>query len=317
MNIYVGIDIGKFELEIYCNNESFQILNNQSGVKKLLSILNKLVNKYSAIPLIVCEATGGYERLLIKQMRANNYPVHVAHPNKIRAFAKSKGLLAKTDKIDASLIADYACVMKITADDYLLSENTEKIGELLKRRDQLLADKHREQARLDKEYGNDTNRSIQSHVKWLEKEIIRIEKLLEEESRQEALQSQLALLTSVPSIGRLTALGLLAFLPEIGRTNHEQLVALVGLAPFNRDSGRYKGKRYIQGGRGIIRKALYMAAISSLRWNKPLANFYQRLRSRGKPAKVAITAVMRKLLLVLNSLMKRQSPWQENICQHA
>ena len=128
------------------------------------------------------------------------------------------------------------------------------------------------------------------------------------------MQSQIILLTSVPSIGRLTALGLLAFLPEIGQTNNEQLVALVGLAPFNRDSGRYKGKRYIHGGRGIIRKALYMAAISSLRWNKPLANFYQRLRSRGKPAKVAITAVMRKLLLVLNSIMKRQSPWQESIC---
>lgn len=314
MNIYVGIDVGKFELEVYCNNESFQAANNQSGIKKLLSFLKKLTDKNSKTPLVVCEATGGYERLLVKQMRANHYAVHVAHPNKIRAFAKSKGLLAKTDKIDASLIADYAKMMQVTADNYLLSETTEKIGEFLKRRDQLLADKHREQARLDKEYGDNIKRSIQSHIKWIEKEIIRIEKLLEEESQQEALQPQIALLTSVPAVGRLTALGLLAFLPEIGEANHEQLVALVGLAPFNRDSGRCKGKRYIQGGRGIIRKALYMAAIASLRWNKPLANFYQRLRSRGKPAKVAITAVMRKLLMVLNSLMKRQSPWQENIC---
>ena len=240
MNTYIGIDVGKFELQVYGDNESFQVTNNQNGIKKLLAFLKKLSDKNSEVPLIVCEATGGYERLLVRQMRVNQYAIHVAHPNKIRAFAKSKGLLAKTDKIDASLISDYAKMMQLTADTYLLSETTEKIGELLKRRDQLLADKHREQARLDKEHGDDIKQSIQSHVKWIEKEIIRIDKLLDEESQQETLQSQITLLSSVPGVGRLTALGLLAFLPEIGQANHEQLVALVGLAPFNRDSGRYK-----------------------------------------------------------------------------
>jgi transposase len=310
MTIYVGIDVSKHLLHVCCQSDNFEVKNHSKGINKLIHYLQT----YSQNELIiVCEATGGYERKLIKQLKEQGYQTHVAHANKIRAFAKSTGLLAKTDKLDARLIVDYAATLHVPADVHFLDDDTKYINELLKRREQLQSDKLREQARLDKDLSDSIRRSVDSHMRWLDREIAKLDKVLAQQSQKENLQPMVDLLVSIPGIGRLTALILIAFLPELKVLEANQLTALVGLAPFNRDSGKYRGKRFIQGGRAVVRKALYMAAIASLRWNSDLRNFYQHLRQRGKPVKVAVVAVMRKLLLMINSVVKRQSPWQEKI----
>lgn len=311
MKLYVGIDVSKHTLDIYLNNRNVSVENTVSGVADLVKQLQKQQNENNEIGLIACEASGGYERLFVRELQKQEFPVHVAHANKVRAYARAKGLLAKTDKIDAQLISEYARVMTPAADEKLLSESAEILGELLKRREQLHDQKQREQNRLDKEYLLTVIKSIKSHIKWLEEEIEAIDKQIKEQQAHINLKPAMELLISIPGIGNLTASYMLAFLPELGKLDHKQIAALVGVAPFNRDSGLFRGKRFIQGGRAILRKILYMAALASIRWYTEMRLFYQRLRKQGKPAKVAIVAVMRKLIIVLNSIMKRKTPWQE------
>lgn len=274
------------------------------------------MDKRSSIQ-VVCEATGGYERLLVDVLRKNNIPIFVEHANKIRAFAKSKGLLAKTDRIDSQLISDYARIMQPTPKDYPLSEELSEIRELLKRREQLIEDKNREIVRLDKQYASRIKKFIQSHITYLDKQIEAVETEIEEKTKNTSVQKKVELLASIPGIGKQTALIILSFLPELGSLEHKSLAALVGVAPFNRDSGQYRGKRFIQGGRKMLRKALYMAAVASHHWNQPLQAFYKRLIPKGKPAKVGLVAVMNKMIAMANSVYKRQSPWVENLCQNA
>jgi transposase len=312
MKLYVGVDVSKSKLDVSLNGKNLIIPNNQQGLSTLVEKLKEQNDEGNEIGLVLCEASGGYERLLIRTLRTQGYPVHLAHANKIRSFAKAKGLLAKTDKIDAHVISEYGRVLSPMPDINLISESAEMLGELLKRREQLLEHKQGEKNRLDKERLPAVIKSIKSHIKWLEKEIQQLDKQIEDQQIQEEFKHQIELLISVPGIGKLTASYLISFLPELGKINHKQIAALVGIAPFNRDSGTLRGKRFIQGGRAIVRKILYMAALASIRCRySDLRVFYQHLRTRGKAGKVAIVAVMRKLLLVLNSVISRQTPWLE------
>lgn len=310
MKLYVGVDISKNKLDVYLNGKNLTIDNDPKGILILIDKLKNEREQGNEIALVICEASGGYERLLATTLQKQEIPMHVAHANKIRSFAKTKGLLAKTDKIDAELISEYGRVMNPKADIKLLSESAETLGELLKRREQLLDHKQAEKNRLDKERLPSVIKSIKSHIKWLEKEIDQIDKQISDVQVQEEFTKQIELLISVPGVGKLTASYLVSFLPEIGKFNHKQIAALVGIAPFNRDSGTLRGKRFIQGGRAIVRKILFMAALASIRCHhSDLRTFYQQLRARGKAGKIAIVAVMRKLLIVLNSVISRQTPW--------
>jgi transposase len=309
--LYVGIDVGKENLDVFYANKASQINNNVSEIKKFLYHLaskNPHLN-----PFIICEATGGYERELVSVLKQENMSFHVAHPNKIRAFAKSKGILAKTDKIDAKVICNYGEMYKPEANIVFKTQAEETLTDLVKRHDQLVQEKVREQNKLDKIHIPAVIKSIKKFIRLYEKEIEIIDKqIVEIEGQEEKIHQKVKLYTSIPAIGKQVAYHIISYLPEIGHLSHKQISALVGVAPFNRESGKLRGKRSIYGGRGKIRSCLYMSALSSIRCYKEMRCFYQKLKRKGKPSKVALTAVMRKLLLVLNSIAKKQTPWVQN-----
>lgn len=307
---YIGIDISKAKFDVFYNNRHFEVEQTQELIAAFLDEMESEVKQSKLAPLLfVCEASGGYEKVLVRALRKRGLGYHVAHANKVRAFARSKGYLAKTDKLDAHIIWEYAQIMKVVPDEITLCESREKIGDLVKRREQLIQDKLREKSRIDKSVDQTILSSQQSHIDWLEQEIKKIEQALDKLSNQDDIKSDMRLLTSMPGVGKLSAMYLVAFLPELGNASHKQIAALTGVAPYNRDSGQQQGKRFIYGGRNVVRRVLYMAAITSIKWNAELAAFYQQLIQRGKPAKVAIIAVIRKMLSALNSIMKRQTPW--------
>lgn len=312
MKEYIGVDVSKARLDIDWLGQAINVANTDSGIKRLIKQLKDDSAKHE-LGSVVLEASGGYEKNITKACHEAGIPVHVAHANKVRAYAKAKGILAKTDKIDAEVLSEYGRVMNIKGDTILLSKNAEKISLLLGRREQLMNDSQREKNRLDKINDKDIKSSVDAHVKWLDKQIKKIDEQLSECSQAEEVKSTHDLLTSVPSIGDLVANYLIARLPELGKVSHKAAAALVGVAPYNRDSGQMAGKRFIQGGRRELRRVLYMAAIVSIRCNDDMKVFYQRLKTAGKPSKVAIVAVIRKLLTVLTSVLIRQTPWQPKI----
>jgi len=309
MKHYIGIDVSKTRLDVDWLGKPKAYDNEKSAIKKLIAALSRLTEK-GELSLVICEATGGYEKKIVYACHEAGIPVHVAHANKVRYFAKSKGLLAKTDNIDAAVLTDYGRLLKPAADILHLNKITEKIGEKLKRREQLQADRKREKNRLDKELSKDFQKSIKDHISWLDKEIKQLDKDLKELKQHEEVKVNHDLLTSIPSVGDLVAHYILAYLPEIGKLSHKALSALVGVAPFNNDSGKGQGKRFIQGGRSRLRQVLYMSGITAITFNKDLKVFYERLKAQGKPTKVAIIAVVRKLLTMANSVIKRQKPWE-------
>jgi len=240
------------------------------------------------------------------------YLTYLAHANKVKSFAKMKGYSAKTDRIDANMIREYALTTGITPKSSKLSTTVKKLGDLLKRRNQLVGDKKREKNRLEKEPETDIRLSISSHIEWITLEIGKIEKLLKKkEKSSKMMHDNITLLKTIPAVGSLIAQYSVAFLPELGKLSHKKIAALVGVAPFNHDSGRYKGKRFITGGRKDLRDVLYMAAVVSVRCDPQLKDFYNKLKNKGKPSKVALIAVLRKLLMRMNSVMKRKTPWQQ------
>ncbi|BBE08825.1 Resolvase domain protein [Mycoavidus cysteinexigens] len=313
MKAYVGVDISKGTLDVQMGEVFFQVINQEQGWREFIKALKKFISAGNDLGAVVCEASGGYEKEWVMRLQKAGYPVHVAHANKVRAFARCKGYLAKTDKIDAKLIQTYAATMQVEADEPILSAEQIQLGDWLKRREQLGKDRQREINHLEHCTDALIKRSLKAHIHWLDKAIANIEQAIEQYKGTPDMRSTHALLTSVPGVGDLTAWHLIAFLPELGRSNHKSLAALVGVAPFNHDSGKHKGKRFIQGGRALARRTLYMSALACTRWNPDLKAFYQRLRAAGKPAKVALIAVLRKLISMLNSILQRQSPWMENL----
>jgi transposase len=317
MELFVGVDVAKKHLDIHINGieqADLRLENSRIRIENFIKTLQDLQQKGHIISLVICEATGGYEKLLSLMLRAVGLPIHIAHPNKVRNFAKAVGQFAKTDKIDAKILSEFARVFKPDADSAVLTPELETLQALFLRRQQLLDEKTRETNRLDKHIVDCLRQSIEKHIAWLKSELKEIDGILDKHANEhDTIRTSVELLVSVPGIGNLTAMALLTGLPELGKIEDKKLVALVGVAPLNRDSGKTTGKRYIQGGRGSVRKSLYMAAVVSMRFNPDMKIFYKRLRSNGKASKVALTAVMRKLVILLNHVARRQTPWEDRI----
>ncbi len=311
MRVLAGIDVGKFNLEVWAGDGPSQRFENSApGITKLVEWL-----KARGVSVTVCEPTGGYERQLVRELDEAGLRPRLVHPNKLRSFARADGFEAKTDGLDARVLSKFGHTFSL-ADKPQSKPDPERaeLQDLLRRRRQLVNQRVQELNRLDKGITEGTRASTKRHITWLDDEIDRLE-----EEYKKALQSsselsrRAALYQSVHGVGILTAATLAADLPELGKGDGKQLTSLVGLAPWSRDSGRQRGYRAIRGGRGSVRRALYLAALSIIRWKgSDLARFYQQLIQRGKPGKVALVAVMRKLLLHLHAVARRGTPWVEN-----
>jgi transposase len=303
----VGIDVSKERLDV-CSlpgGEVFCVANDQAGIDTLLA---RLLLEGARPELVVLEATGRYERPAAAAIAAAEIAVAVVNPRQTRDFAKATGRLAKTDKIDAQILARFAEAVG-PRPSVLPDEEAQALQAILNRRRQLLEMLVAEKNRLLMAAGGVASR-IRAHVRWLEKEIDRADRELDEAIEASvAWKENEALLRSVPGVGPVLARTLLAELPELGALPHKRLSALVGVAPFNRDSGAFRGKREVWGGRAPVRAALYMGALVATRHNPVLKEFYGRLLKAGKPKKVALVACMRKLLSILNAMMRDRVAW--------
>jgi transposase len=303
---YVGIDVSKEQIDIYLlpSHQHFKLTNDVKGFKALIKVLSTLGEV-----LIVMEATGGYEKPVAKALKKEGLAVAVVNPRQIRDFAKALGKLAKTDKIDAHVIALFAEKIQ-PQPSFSIDENRDKLAELTARRTQLLDMITMERNRLDK-LSQDGKKSINRVLKALQKELEDIQAQQQALIEQDTTYSELFnLFLSVKGIGTVVATTLIANLPELGHLSSRQIAALVGLAPFNHDSGKMRGKRAIRGGRVSVRCPLYMATLVAIRHNSKIKLFYQHLLNVGKLKKVAITACMRKLIVCLNAMVKNMKPWQ-------
>jgi transposase len=303
--VYVGADVSKPTIDLGCPGLILPatLANSPAGFCTLIRILAR-----SPAPVhVVCEATGTYHRAFAAALQEAGIPVSVVNPRLPHNFARSRGQLAKTDKIDAWMLADFGATMKpapTPKPDPLMV----LLDDLVARRIQLVGDRARENNRLEQTTCAESLTSIRRHVRHLDGQIEKLlARLAELVQSSPLLRAKVAILVAVQGVGTLTASALLAALPELGTLSKPQVTALAGLAPFNRDSGAFRGTRAIRGGRIDVRSALFMAALSATRCNPTLRAFYQRLRAAGKHHKVALIAVMRKLLLHLNALLKHHA----------
>jgi transposase len=304
---FVGIDVSKHRLDIHSrpSGERFAADHDDEGVAALVGRLAAL-----APALVVLEATGGLEVRLAAALAAAGLPVAVVNPRRVRAFARATGRLAKTDRLDAEAIARFAEAVRPPVRP-LPDEATRRLGALVARRRQLLemltAERNRRHAAEPL-----MHERIDAHLRWLEEALAEIERDLDGAVQESAAwRAREGLLRSVPGVGPVSARTLLAELPELGSLTRRQAAALVGVAPFSRDSGKMRGRRAIQGGRAALRACLYMAAVAAARGSNPaIAGFYKRLRSAGKPAKLALTACMRKLVVTLNAMLRTGAAWK-------
>lgn len=305
--VFVGIDVGKEVLSVAVRpfNDFWEIRNQEDEFPALLKKL-RLIRP----TLIVMEATGGYETTLAVALYRAGLSVVVVNPRLVRSFARATGRLAKTDKIDAGVIAHFADVIR--PEPRRMDEpHEQRLVQLVARRKQLIrmivAEKNRE-----KRWGAELQKSIRKHIDWMTKDLERIDKALSDFIQESPIwREKDKILQSVPGIGKVGSHAIMSDLPELGKLNRKQIAALVGVAPLNRDSGSYKGKRSIWGGRSQIRTVLYMVAIVATRFNPVIKVFYERLCKAGKAKKVAITACIRKLLAILNTMMKNGTRWGE------
>jgi len=305
-SVFVGIDVSKAHLDVAegATATAWRVANSPDGIRDLLARL-----RVSAPQLIVLESTGGYEVPVLAELATCGLPVALVHPGRVRAFAKSLGQLAKTDQLDAQLLARYAAAAD--PKKYRLPSGAEVlVGALLTRRRQLIEMTVAEQNRLERAPVSVQTR-LRKHLEWLAQELADVDAEIHQHIQRSAQwEAQDELLQSVPGVGRVTSYTLLVDLPELGTLTRESIAALVGVAPMNADSGRWRGKRRVQGGRAGVRSTLYMATLSAIRWNEPIKAFYQHLVDQGKHKKVALVAAMRKLLTCLNAMLRDQQPWQ-------
>lgn len=312
-SVFVGIDVSKAQLDLAMRPEGprLSVANDDTGIGTLVAHVQAVKPA-----LIVLEATGGYERALVRALVDVALPVVVVNPRQVRDFAKATGQLAKTDQLDAAILARFAEVVR-PALRGVPDKPTQELAALLARRRQLVEMLTAERNRLSSAAAR-LQKRIRAHITWLTAELSRVDEDLDQAIRQSPIwREREDLLRSVPGIGPIVARTLLAELPELGTLNRKQVAALVGLAPFNRDSGTLRGKRTIWGGRAPVRATLYMATLVAVRWNGPIRSFYARLRQAGKVPKVALIACMRKLLTILNAMMKHQTPWRVQALCHA
>jgi transposase len=315
MELIIGVDVGKAMLDAHVDGlkitEAFA--NTPAGVLALAARMDEWQRQGHEIKRILCEATGGYERTLVDGLQKVERRVDVVHATHVRDFARACGQWAKTDRIDAGVIARYGHIMQPRGTQLETTPEQLQMRRLLSRRQSLIDARIAETNRLDKTLPEVERASIDRHIKWLKTEIKLLETAVNDVvAAHPFLVEKVILLASIPGIGRLTAMTLLAELPELQKWDLPQLTSLVGLAPYNRDSGRFKGKRHIQGGRAVPRRALYMAALASTRHNPQIKAYYRHLRDAGKPAKLALIACAHKLLAFLHAVAKRNSPWIVN-----
>lgn len=302
---FVGIDVAKAQLEfaVRPTGETGTVPNDDAGIRALGTRCQGF-----APALLVLEATGGYEAAIVAALAAAGLPVVVANPRQVRDFAKATGPLAKTDALDAQVLALFAERVRPTPRP-LPDAAVQGLDALLTRRRQLIEMLTAERNRL-LVAAPAVRRDLQQHIRLLGRRVREADDDLHTAVKASpAWRAKDDLLQSVPGVGRVVSLTMLAELPELGRLSHKEIAALVGVAPLNRDSGTLRGKRLVYGGRAPVRAVLYMAALVASRRNPVIRAFYQRLRAAGKPAKVALTACMRKLLTILNAIARSGTPW--------
>lgn len=304
--VFVGIDVAKTELVtgLRPTGETWTVSNDEAGIQELLQRLRP-----HGPVLVVIEATGGYERGVVAALAAAGTPLVVANPRQVRDFARSTGQLAKTDRIDAQVLALFAERVRPEPRP-LPDEATRTLTALLARRRQILEMLTAERNRLEHAVPA-VRRDLIQHIRWLERRLRDVDHDLDRTVQSSPIwRAKENLLRSLPGVGPVTSRTLIGSLPELGSLNRKQIAALVGVAPLARDSGTLKGKRLVWGGRAPVRAALYMAALVASRRNPALRAFYARLVAAGKPKKLALTACMRKLLTILNAMVRTNSAWQ-------
>jgi transposase len=306
LHSFVGVDISKERLDIGVSREgeSWQANNDEVGIR---NTANRLVEIQPA--LVVVESTGGLETALVVELCARQIPVALVNPGRVREFAKSLGLLAKTDKLDAHLLARYGKAAELQP-SVLPSTDIQHLSALMSRRRQLI-----QILSMEKNHSLSTALNLrprlQEHIAWLEQELDRLTEEIQQAIQATPLfKEKEHILRSAKGVGRITASILLSDLPELGQLDRKKIAALVGVAPFNNDSGRRRGPRRVKGGRSSDRNVLYMAALVASRFNPVIKRFYQRLVAAGKKKKVALVACMRKLLTILNAMIRDMTPWK-------
>ena len=307
--IFVGIDVSKAQLDVAIrpSAQSLSVTNDRAGIKSLIKHLKKLRPQ-----LVVLEATGGLQRQVLSALIAGEIPVVMANPRHIRDFAKSIGQLAKTDRIDASVIAHYAEAVRPKPRP-LPDEASLELRALSARRRQVLDMIVAEKNRLATA-SKVVKKRITAHIAYLEQELNDADQDLDRFiEKNAAWKENQQILCSTPSIGPVSSRTLLVELPELGALDRKKISALVGVAPFPRDSGTLKGRRTIWGGRASVRSALFMATVVATRFNPVIRDFYKRLKAKGKPSKVCLVACMHKLLTILNAMIKNKIRWSENL----
>jgi len=306
---YVGIDVSKGRLDVAIGEqgEFWNVANDEKGIAKLVERM-----KEEQPELIILESTGGLELPLMAELHTSHLPVALVNPGRVREFAKSIGLLAKTDKLDARLLARFAEAVK-PAVTHLPDDQEQHLIALVVRRRQLIEMLVAEQNRLHT-VRLSLRDNLQEHITWLHKALADLDQEIHDFIHQSPIwKDKQDLLQSVPGVGPVTACTLLAALPELGTLDRKKIAALVGVAPFNDDSGHRRGKRRVKGGRSLVRCALYMSALSASKFNPLIRLFYQRLIQRRKEKKVALTACMRKLLTFLNAVIRDHKPWNPSL----
>ena len=311
--VFVGIDVAKAQLDIALRptGERWVVTNDEPGIATLVTRLQEI-----APQLIGLEATGGYQRAVVAALAAAALPIVVVNPRQVRDFAKATGQLAKTDVLDARAIAHFAEAVRPTPRP-VPDAQTEELRALLARRRQLIAMRTAEHNRLE-HAPHRLRADIEAHIAWLDQRVAALDNDLDTTLRASPIwRERETLYRSVPGIGPVCARTLMLDLPELGTLSRQRIAALVGVAPFNRDSGTLRGSRTTWGGRAHVRAVLYMSTLVAVRYNPVLKRFYERLRTAGKVAKVALTACMRKLLTIVNAMATHQKPWHVQEVQSA
>jgi transposase len=302
----IGVDVSKDKLDTY-HLLSGKYENIENNVKSLTHWAKQV--KINGVTMVTMEKTGGYEERARLCLVAEGVPVHIAHPMKVHYFAKQKGVFAKTDRIDAKVIAEFSVQEEVTVSP-VPSATELLLKQFVARRSQLVSQITTEKCRIKPHLDKQIKHSLSRQIKGLEKEVAHIEEkmqqLIDLDTKKKAQQQRLE---TFQGVGSKISTALVSGLPELGTLNREEIAALVGVAPRNKDSGRKTGKRMVAGGRFEIRKLLYMAALVSIRHNKTMRLFYEKLKAKGKPSKVALVAVMRKIIITLNSMLKYETNW--------
>lgn len=314
MRNYIGIDVAKqyFDLHSLKTGQDRRMDNSTEGISQCVALCHEIRPK-----LIVMEATGGYELTLAGTLQAEGFAVSVVNPRRIRDFAKAAGQFAKTDKLDARIMAQFAATLEPMPTEQI-NENTQKLKALVARRSQLVKLHTAESNRLEHAHVRDIQRSIAAVLKVIEAQLRTIDRQINEHIRNTPqLRQRSETIDSVPGIGPATAHMLVTELPELGRLNRRQIAALVGVAPIARDSGIFRGKRMTGGGRKEIRSRLFMPTLVAVRHNPVLKACYTRLLSQGKCKMVALVAVMRKLVCILNTMIKNNQMWNPDLIKIA